>query len=165
MSEQAAKLAEKLEAVNGEFIDVVGDCSAEQWQQTSANEGWTVGVVAHHAAGSHAAFNGLLQALASGNSQIPTVTMDMINTGNAQHAKDFASVGKPETLELLTRDGATLAQSINGLTDEQLSYTTNVFGGHEMTVAQIVENVVIGHPAGHLASIRSTLAEAAEAAE
>ena len=158
MSEQAAQLAEKFEAINGEFINVVSDCSAEQWQRTSASEGWTVGVVAHHVAGSHAAFTGLLQALASGNNQLPPVTMDMIAVGNAQHAKDFATVGKPETLELLTRDGEMLAQSIRGLTDEQLGYTTNVFGGREMTVAQVVENVFIGHPTGHLAHIRESIA-------
>ena len=74
MSDHAAQLAGRLEAVNGEFIDVVTACSPEQWQRTSNGEGWTVGVVAHHAAGSQAAFNGLIQALVATNGNVPPVT-------------------------------------------------------------------------------------------
>ena len=164
MSDHAAQLANRLEAVNGEFIDVVTACSPEQWQRTSNGEGWTVGVVAHHAAGSHAAFNGLIQALVATNGNVPPVTPEQINDGNAHHAREFANVGKPETLELLVRDGSALVQHIRGLTDEQLAVTSTVFFGGEMTVAQAIDHVVIGHPTGHLASIRATLADRAEAA-
>lgn len=162
MSEQAARYADNLDAVNRDFIDVVSNCTDEEWNQTSEREGWSVGVIAHHAAVGHASFNQFLPAITSGTDNIPPVTLDMINAGNAQHAKEFASVGKPETLELLRQNGQILAQSLRGVSDEQLATTTKLFGGNPMTVGQIVERVYVGHPAQHLASIRATLNGTAE---
>ncbi|HEX3721223.1 MAG TPA: DinB family protein [Nitrolancea sp.] len=162
MSEQAAQYADSLDAVNRDFIEVVSNCSDEQWKQTSTSEGWSVGVIAHHAAEGHASFNQFLPVITSGSDNIPPVTLDMINAGNAQHAEKYASVGRPETLELLQQNGEILAQSLRGLSDEQLATTTKLFGGNPMTVAQIVEHVYVGHPAQHLASIRATLNGTAE---
>jgi hypothetical protein len=129
-----------------------------------ANSGRS-GVVAHHVAVSYPAFNQLVLALAAGVQTIPLVSAEQLHEGNAKHAREFANAGKQETLDLLQNDGDALVETIRGLSDEQLSITTGIFFGGEMSLTQIIERILIGHPVSHLASIRATLAESAEAAE
>jgi len=165
MSEAATQLADQLDAVTRDFIGVVQACTPEQWARTTGSEGWSVGVVAHHAAVSYPAFGQLVQALAAGVQDIPPVSAEQLHEGNARHAREFAHAGKPETLDLLRNGGNTLVQTIRDLSDEQLGITTGILFGGEMSLTQIIERIVIGHPASHLASIRATLTDSAEAAE
>lgn len=164
MSEAATQLAAQMDAVTRDFIGVVESCSPEQWTRTTSGEQWPVGVVAHHVAVSYPAFGELVQTLAAGGQTIPLISAEQLHEGNAQHAREFAHAGKAETLELLTNDGNALVGAIRGLSDEQLSITTGIFFGGEMSLTQIIERILIGHPASHLASIRATLAESAEGA-
>lgn len=58
----------------------------------------------------------MVQAIAN-EQPLPGLTMDQINEGNAQHAPDFASVGKRETLDLL-RSCEQAAAALRKLSDE-----------------------------------------------
>lgn len=164
MSEEATQLAGQLDAVTRDFIEVVQACTPEQWSQTTSSEQWPVGVVAHHVAASYPAFDQLVQALTAGVQTIPPVSAEQLHNGNAQHAREFAKAGKAETLDLFQNSGAPLVQRIRGLSDAQLGITTDIFFGGEMSLRQIIERIIIGHPASHLASIRTTLNGACEAA-
>ena len=51
MAERAEALAEKFEQTNNDVISMVESASDGQWKAICADEGWSVGVVAHHVAG------------------------------------------------------------------------------------------------------------------
>ncbi|HET8630214.1 MAG TPA: DinB family protein [Thermomicrobiales bacterium] len=154
---QVGRLAAEFEAVNDALIATVERCTDEEWRRPSAEEGWPVGVVAHHIASVHHDFIGLVGALAAGKTRSPGSSMADVDESNARHARDFAAVGKAETLAALRENAAALARLLRGLTDEQLERTAGVFGGHDLSVAQVLEWIVIGHAREHLASIRATL--------
>ncbi|MHB8574747.1 MAG: DinB family protein, partial [Dehalococcoidia bacterium] len=153
---RAEQFAAQFEAVNEAVIATVMGCTDAQWRQLSADEQWSVGVVAHHIAAVHRDFAGLLGTFAAGETRSPGSSMEAVHQSNAQHARDYAAVGKSETLETLRTNGATIGQLLRGFGDEQLEPTAGVFGGQELNVAQVVERIVIGHAAVHLASMRAT---------
>jgi uncharacterized damage-inducible protein DinB len=154
---RAGQLADQFEAVNDEVIDAVTGCGDAQWRQACAGDGRSVGVVAHHIAAVHRDFAGLVAALATGETRSPSSSMEDVHRSNAQHARDHAAVGQAETLDALRTNGPAIAQLLRGLRDEQLDRPAGVFGGHELSVSQVVEWVVIGHAREHLVSIRATL--------
>ena len=121
-------------------------------------DGRPVGVVAQHLAVVQDAFVGMVETLAAGTTFSPRSSMEEVHEINAQHAREYAEVGKPETLTVLRESNATMAQLLHSLDDEQLDRTAGVFGGRELSVAQVVEWIVIGHAKEHLASIRATVA-------
>jgi hypothetical protein len=165
MTTRAGRLAAQFAAVNDEVIALVRECTDAQWRQSCAGEGWPVGVVAHHIALVHGDFIGLVAALAAGETRSPGSSMEEVHQSNARHARDFAAVGKPETIEPLRTHGAAIVGLLCRLGDEQLDRTAGVFGGRELSVAQVVEWIVIGHAREHLASLNATLASRAADAE
>ena len=89
---------------------------------------------------------------------VPPLTTEQLDQGNAKHAQDHADCTKEETLEMLRTGGAAAATAVRGLTDEQLDKTSTVISGApDMSVEQVIENVLIGSAAGHGASIKKTL--------
>ncbi len=157
MTERAEALATKFEAANNDLIATVEAASDEQWKTVCAEEGWSVGVVAHHIAGGHPLIAGLVGALASGV-DIPALTMEQIDQSNKEYAVEFASVNKDETLEMLRTGGAAAAVAVRGLSDEQLDRTSTVMAGApDMSVEQVIENVLIHSVTGHHASIKKSI--------
>ncbi|MFN8513234.1 MAG: DinB family protein [Chloroflexia bacterium] len=150
--------AAQFEAINNEVIAIVEGCTDAQWQQPCVNEERPVGVVAHHIGVVHRDFLRIVERLASGQTFSPNMSMDVVHESNAQHARDHAEIGKQEVIDALRTNGATLAQSLRSLRDEQLDRVAGTFGGNELTVSQVLEWIVIGHATEHLGSIRSTVA-------
>lgn len=159
MSERSAALADAFESANNNLIAAVEGCTPDQWGRTCQNEGWSVGVAAHHVAVNHPVVASLVQLVANGQ-PLPNITRDMIDAGNAQHAREFANVTGEETLELLRREGAAAASMVRGLTDEQLDRTAPLAfaGGQEWSAADLIERILIHHPVAHAASITATTA-------
>ncbi len=159
MGERAEALAQRFEQANNDVIAAVAGCSDAQWKATTKEEGWSVGVTAHHIAVGHPGVFGLAQAIANGQ-PVPPITLDMINQGNAQHAQQFAGCTKQETLDMLRANGAAAAAGLRGLSDEQLdrSATLAVFGDSPVSAQQVVEMILIGHPQNHLASMKGATA-------
>lgn len=155
---RTAQHAAQFEALNAEVIATVDRCSDEQWRQPSVEEGRSVAVVAHHIAEVQQAFDRMLAALAAGETYTPTITMEEIDANNARHAVESAGVGKAETLDLLRTHGAAITATLRGLGDDDLGRHAGSFGGHELSVEKVVEWIVIGHTAEHLASIKASLA-------
>ena len=155
MSTRAQALATRFEQANADVIRAVEPLSDAQWGAKTAEEGWTVGVVAHHIAQSHQGVAGLAEIVASGK-PVPSITWDVIHQGNASHARDHAHCTKAETLALLRDNGAAAAKLVRGLSDQQLDRSASVIG-NTMSAGQVVEHILIGHPQGHLASIKAAL--------
>ena len=158
MSGRGAKLAQQFEAANDELIKAVDGCSDEQWRATCAGEQWSVAVTAHHVAVSHEGIAGFIQAIANGQ-PVPPLTGEMLEQGNAEHARQYANCTKNETVELLRRNGKAAASMLRGLSDEQLERGAEIplVGGRRMTASEMAEMVLIGHPRSHLESIRAAL--------
>lgn len=157
MGARVEQLAAQLEQANNDVIATVEGLSDEQWKVMTEEEGRNVAVLAHHIASSHEGLSRLVQALAHGQ-PLPPLTMDMINAGNAQHARQFANVSKGETLDLLRNDGTRAIAALRGLSDDQLDRSGQLLGG-TVTCQQIAEHILINHPRSHLKSIKKALRE------
>jgi len=153
MSERAGTLADQLERANRDLIHTIEGLSDAQWRAKTPGDGRTVGVVAHHVAVSHKSVTGLVGAIAHGRA-VPTITMEMIDHGNATHATQHANCTKAETLALLRQNGAAAAAMVRGLGDAQLD---RVGGSMGMSAAQAIERVLIGHVHDHHNSIRKAI--------
>ena len=155
MGERAQALANRFEEANREIVSAVEKCSDAEWRTKCAGETWSVGVVTHHVAESHAGIERIIQTIAAGQS-LPGVTTEMIDQRNAQHAEQHATCAKQETLDLLRKNGASAAATVRGLTDEQLQRSGTLRAG-PMRAEQVIEGILIGHVKGHTASIRSAI--------
>ena len=156
MSERARALAERFERANRELIQTVERLSEAQWKTQTAGEGWGVNVVAHHVAESHKGIAGLVQRVASGGGSAPLPTMETVHERNAVHARQHADCTKPETLALLRQNGAAAAAIVRGLGDAELDRTAPLPLG-TMSVAEVIERILIGHGHGHHGSIRQAI--------
>jgi uncharacterized damage-inducible protein DinB len=156
MSERAESLASAFENANNELIAAVEACTDEQWRQACSDEGWSVGVTAHHVASSQQPIAGFVQMIAN-DQPIPPVTMEMFDAANAQHAQEHANCTKAETLELLRTSGQAAAEMLRGLTDEQLNQSQPMpfAGGQPWSAADFAERILIGHPVQHGASVKA----------
>jgi hypothetical protein len=149
-------LAERFEAVSGELRDTIASVPDDKWQAPTTGDGRQVNVVAHHAAGAHAAIARQIQAMLDGQPQ--PLTMEQIHAGNAQHAREFAGCSRAETLELHDRGVQEANTMLGGLTDEDLAREGEFLTGAPGTVEQAIQRVLIGHPREHTATIKATLA-------
>jgi hypothetical protein len=157
MGARAEQLASKFEQSCREINLLVERMSDADWRKVTTGEKWSVGVAAHHVAEGHAGITGIIQALAKGQS-MPTFTMDMLHEMNAKHAKEHAHTTKVATLELLQTNGAKAAAAVRGLSDADLDRSGTVLAGMPaMSVAQVIEGILINHVNEHMGSIRATI--------
>jgi hypothetical protein len=158
MGAKAEALAKQYEAKVQEATGVLEKLSDADWKKVTAAEKWSVGVTAHHVAGSHEPIAEILKTVASGQS-IPNFTMDMLNEMNAKHAKDFAGCTKADTIALHKKGAAAAATVLRGLSDDQLAKSGTVLAGMPaMSAEQIVTGILINHIDDHFGSIRKTIA-------
>jgi uncharacterized damage-inducible protein DinB len=159
MGARADMLAKRFEEANQTLTDAVAKLSDADWKKTTSAEKWPVAVVAHHVAVAHAGIAGLVKSIASGQ-HTPSLTMAMIDEGNAKHAKEFANCTKAEALELHKKNAAAAAAVVRGLSDAELDRSGSPLSGMPvMTTHQVVEGVLINHVNEHLGSIRATVAK------
>lgn len=155
MSDRAEQLAVKLEQVTGDATKTIEEISDEQWRETCEAEGWSVAATAHHIAGGYAPISGFIQAVASGQKP-PALPIDQLDQGNAEHAKQFADCSKDETLNMLREGSGGAIQAVRAMTDVQLDISGDfIAGAPPMTAEQMTQNVLIGHAAGHLESLKA----------
>ena len=157
MGAKAEALAKQFEAKVQEATSVLEKLSDAEWKKVAQGEKWSVGVVAHHMAQSHMGIAGLIKSLASGQ-HTASISMDDINAGNAKHAKEFASVGKADTVALHKKNAAEAAAIVRGLDDAALARSASALKEMPaMTTEQAVVGILIGHLDDHLGSIRKTI--------
>ena len=155
MSQRAKKLSERFMKFNNEVIAFVEKCSDESWEKVCSGEKWPVGVVARHIAAGHYSAFGLAKMIVDGK-QLPELTQETIDQGNAQHAKKHANSTKEEVLGILREKGTSVAEYVAGLVDADLDLTSSLaVAGGTISVQQIIENIIIHSGTEHLTSMRS----------
>jgi hypothetical protein len=155
MGARGEAFAKQFEAKALEATTVFEGLSDADWKKVTSAEKWPVGVTAHHIAMAHPPISGFVKNLADGKPG-PNVQMETLHAMNAQHAKDFASVGKAETIALHKKNVAAAAALLRGISDADFDRTGNVLAGAPpMSAAQLVTQVLVGHIDEHLGSIRA----------
>jgi hypothetical protein len=156
MGAKSEALAKQFETKAQEATAVLEKVSDADWKKVTPGEKWTVGVVAHHVAGSHEGIAGIIKTVAGGQS-MPGFTMEALHQMNDQHAKEFANVSKADTIAL-HKKGAAAAAVVRGLDDASLGRSGVVLQGMPaLTVEQIVTNILIHHVEDHVGSISKTV--------
>src|SRR6266704_3068657 len=153
---KAEQLAARFEQMAKDFGSKIQALSDNEWRAKTPEEGWTVAATAHHAAASSGPISMMAHAAATGGA-MPPITPDGLNQMNLEHSKQFANCSKEETLKLLNETTPQAATVVRGLTDEQLANKAMLPLGMELSAEQIIENVLIGHMAGHGASIAAAV--------
>ena len=153
MGARAESLAGKVQEANEQLKAAVEGSSDAQWKAKVADGDWTQGFTGYHAANIIGFISGMVQGLAAGQ-PIPPITMAQIDEGNAAAAKEHANCTKQEVLDAIQAGGPGAVSLVRGLTDEQLDRKVSLLqGAPEMSVEQVIEMLMVGHPAGHTASI------------
>jgi hypothetical protein len=157
MGARADALAKRFEEASKAVTDLIGRLSDADWKKMTAGEKWSVGVVAHHIAMSHAGISRLIKTVAGGQS-VANLTLAALDQMNAQHAKEHAQCTKAETLELHKKNAAAAAAVVRALSDAELDRSGSVLVGvPPMSTQQAVESILIGHVNEHLGSIRAAV--------
>jgi hypothetical protein len=157
LGKRAQMLANQYEQMNEELIAVVEQCWAEQWRAVCVDENWPVGVTAHHVA-VMAGLDVVLSVVARGEPW-PAISMDIVHQGNARHALEHTNCTRDETTELLRRNCKAAATLIKGFDDEQLDRAWPALWRENalLSIAQCVEDHLIGHIHEHVASIPAAI--------
>jgi hypothetical protein len=151
---RAHELAERFAGLNEELVTFVQECPRSVWQSPCPDDGRSVGVVAHHIASSHAPLVQLMMVVANGE-PAPSLTGAMLDQANADHTARHANCTPEEVIDLLRTDGRAAAEAIRSLNEEQLvRRASGELFGARMSVAELVENVLIGHMVLHFASMK-----------
>jgi hypothetical protein len=159
MGAKGEALARQFEAKAQEAADVLEKLSDADWKKVTEAEKWSIGVTAHHLAGSYERVPDIATGLAAGQS-FGNFTRKMLDERNAQHAKDFAGCKKEETLALHRKGAAKAAAVVRGFSDEQLARSGVLFtDAPPMTVEQLIMGALIRHTDEHYGSIRKTIGQ------
>ena len=157
MGARAEALAKRFEDKAQEVTAVLDKLSDADWKKVTAGEKWSVGVVAHHIAGSHEAIGGIIKNIATGQTG-PTFTMEMLHEMNAKHAQEHANCTKAEVVALHKKGSAAAAAIVRGLDDASLDRTATILQGMPaMSAQQAAEGILLNHVDEHLKSIRSAI--------
>ena len=158
LSKRADALAERIIQGATSLENIAKGLSVSDWQTPVLGDGRTIGVVVHHVASTYPLEIELAQLLALGQ-PIVEATMDVVDQMNADHALEYATVGKEETLELLRSNSEAAAESVKAFTDSDLekSATVSLNADAPLTAQFFIEDHALRHSFHHLARIRATL--------
>jgi hypothetical protein len=153
MTQRSESLANRLQQANDALLAAVEHSTAEQWQARCADGEWTQGFSGYHAGASIGNITGMVQAMADGQPFAP-VTFNQIDQMNAEFLSQHADCTRDETLALIRQNSPASVAFVRNLTDQQLDHKVSLAVGlPEMSVEQVIEMLMIGHPAGHMQSI------------
>ena len=157
MGVKGEAFAKEFEAKVEDALTLLNRLSDADWKKTTTGESWTVGVTAHHIAGSYEPITRIIQAIAAGQA-MPHFTPQMLDEMNAQHAKEFAGCTKAETVAMIKKGAAGAAAAVRGLSDADLAKSGTVFAGMPpMSAEDMVKRALLGHLDEHVGSIRKTV--------
>jgi DinB family protein len=161
MSRRSELLAERIEEGAAALAAFVTGLSEEEWRSpVSATDRRPIGVVVHHVASVYPVEVELARTIASGNAVID-VTPAVIDELNAAHARDYDSVNREETLELLRRNSHSAADEVRAFSDEDLDQAAplGLSFGAPVTAQFVIEDHALRHSWHHLARIRKAVNE------
>lgn len=159
MGAKSEALAKQLEAKAQDVLATLEQLSDADWKKVTDAEKWSVGVTAHHLAGALEPVSNIMKAMVAGQS-LDDFRLDRLDEFNAQHAKDYATCTKAETIELHKKSAAVAAAAIRALNDNQLAKSgTLVTGAPPMTAEQVITSGLLNHIDEHFGSIRKTIGQ------
>src|SRR5262249_59072608 len=158
VSRRAEALASVLEKGAASLIAFAEGLSDAEWQTPVPKDGRKIGVVVHHVASMYPLEIGLAQKLAGGG-VIDDVTWDNVHAINAQHARDFDGVGKPEAIALVKQNAAAAAAALRAIPESDLDRvaTNSMYGNAPLTCQFFLEDHAVRHSFHHLAKIRAAV--------
>ena len=118
MTQRTDALATRLEEGAAALAAFANTLTAEEWQTPLPHDGRKVGVVVHHVAIVYPLEIQFARSVAAGKPE--PITADAINQMNAGHAKQYDTITKAETLDLIATNSAAAAAAIRSLTDDEL---------------------------------------------
>ncbi len=156
MGAKSEALARQFESKVQKAMATLEKLSDADWKKVTHAEKWSVGVTAHHYASALEPICQAIEGIVAGHSL--ALTNEMINQGNAEHAKEYANCTKAETIELFKKGSAVAAGVIRGLSDEQMAKSGTVLQGvPPMTAEQLITGALLDHIDEHFGSIRKTI--------
>lgn len=157
MSDRAERLADELQVVSDEAAATIEAVSDAAWQRRCAAEQCTVAALACHIADGYSGIlDNLVKPIAEAK-EASRFSQEDLAHWNAAAAKANAAQPKAEVLERLRIQAPPAIAYVRSLSDAQLDRSGALpFGGDPMTTEAVISHVLIGHPRGHLASIRAT---------
>jgi DinB superfamily len=159
ISVRAAALADRIEEGAALLAAFAEGLSEEEWlMPVSATDRRPVGVIVHHVASMYPVEIDAVKAIAAGIA-VTDVTWEAVAGINAGHADEHRDVTKSEAIELLRRNSRTAADSVRGLTDEELDRSApfSLSYGAPMTAQFVIEDHPLRHAWHHLARIRAAV--------
>lgn len=154
MNEQAKELAAQFDRFNRGLISFVEACSEEDWKKETAEEKWSVGVVARHVAAGHYGAMEFAKKIIT-DEPLPDLTMDAINQMNAQHASEHAECTKSEVLELLKKNGSSITGFVEELSEAELDRTGHMeLTGGAISTRQFIENIILQSGGEHFDNMK-----------
>jgi hypothetical protein len=152
MSEDArspARYASEIDEARERLVAFADGCSDEQWHAAPLDgDPRPVGVVVDHVAHAYEYLAGWMREILDG--QTVTVSSDVVDALNAEHAARAEAVTQAGAVEHLRRSGAAISQLVAGCSAEDLQAD----GGRVERLAQIA----IRHADDHRAEIEAGLA-------
>jgi uncharacterized damage-inducible protein DinB len=144
---QAQALARRFERANLLLMAAVEQYPETLWRAEAVRGEESAAAETFHVAQQHPLLASFIPAVAT-DRPLPRLD-DSGAHGAAGAARPTPALrGRPALLELLRRNGALSADIIRGLSDEQLARATSYFGT-ELTAAQLVDELLIGHLEEH----------------
>lgn len=157
MGERAEQLAGEFDQANQELIACIESVSDDELRHTCGGDERSVAVLAHHVASGYVPISEWVQTIANG--QPISVDLAMVHDANRAHAEANANISRDDILAALRTNGVAALTVLRGLTDEQLARVVPItlFGGQDMSAADVADKVLIGHVRAHLSDIRGAI--------
>ena len=148
----AQSLADDLEKLNQELRDFLNNCPDDQWRNLMPDENWPVNVSMNHIMTGHFAVVGIIKRKLRGQS-MPTLTNEFVENANQANADNAKEVSRADVLALLDKYGASSADYIRTLSDDDLSQTI-YFGpaNRDLEIGQIIKLSLLRSARDHLAN-------------
>ena len=149
-------LLERFDALHDKVLDFIEQADSNQWQMVTADEGWKVGVTAHHIGAIHYPVIDQVQLMIE-SAPLTTTTLADIDRLNEAHVHEYTNVTPEQTKAFLLAEGTRVRSWLAGLTQTQLELTADIdFMGGEVTAERLLNVVLFELAEGHFESIRKT---------
>ncbi len=153
MNTRAESLAARVEQANNDLLAAVEASTPEQWAAPCSDGEWTQGFAAYHAAAGIGLIAERVKAVAGGE-PFPMVNMAEIDAENAAQAKEHGDCTQTETIDLIRKSAPEASSIVRSLTDDQLDLKVKLMETMpEVTLENLVQMGLTGHPAYHLGTI------------
>ena len=158
---RSSRYAAQFEAAQDEFIRLVESLGDEKWRKVGKNfpermndedEGRPVGVIADHVAQTQPFIMERIHSMLAGEIPNP-VDFKVIN---ARHAAAHAGVKQADVVARLRANRSSIGDAVRSIPDSQLDTMRETPVGN-MSVAQRLERVLIGHIKAHEGSIKAAI--------